>query len=125
MTEEQKVEFDRLEEEATNGGGGEAATVADADNSEDLDRLKRQARTLAWKIESMRDVPPALERLVKIIQQHDGKTVDLPSDRQRLGTIVQLNMDKTAPEILEVIVIFLSGIVILLQNICTLLPCVK
>ena len=100
-TEEQKAEMDRVLEEAQ----GEGTKTASHDD--DIETLKSAASKLEWKLTGKAGIKKALGDLLKVLQDHPKK-FDLPDDekeaRAKLGPIIQLHRDKTAEEIIPLVI---------------------
>ena len=100
-TEEEDAEMDRIVDEAR---GGKASSGS---HDDDIESLKKEAAKLEWKLTGKAGIKKAVGDLLKVLQDHPNK-LDLPDDekdaRTKLGPIIQMHRDKTAEEIIPLVV---------------------
>jgi hypothetical protein len=94
--EEMQAMIDELTEENT------------AASEKDVALLQKAASTLEWNLASKTGLKTAVGAVLALLQNHAGKTVDLPSEegqaRQKVGQIVAMHRDKTVEEVIPLLV---------------------
>lgn len=99
-TEAEVAEMERLIE------GAEEGTETGA-HDDDIEAIKTEASKLEWSLEGKQGLKKALAGLLKVLQAHPNK-LDLPDDekeaRLKLGQIMTMHRDKTAEEMVLLVV---------------------